>query len=279
MEVPQHPPFLQLPTKYFSSLRKYSEHCSPSLHIIVPFFISLLIPLHPSSNTILVIRSVPFQIDFTTSVECHIDDGSEARCESYKTSGTDNKQQCEFDVKFLFKLTNVGLSCQDIMAIRVDIGPLGREMIAINDVYNYTSRHLCVNETWLVPDRRSTVDLCNIEGKSWPIYIEIDEYFGKRANSTFNYKWKELGDQPTTSPTQYACQDCTLTGVISAGKFSNDALQTTTHTIINYYVSHFKHYYGHQPLVSNSGVMASSSSHSREFAILLPLITHTCKSR
>ena len=145
------------------------------------------------------------------SVECQIDDGSGTSCETFTTGSTPGKK-CKFDVKFLFKFTNAGLACLDITAVQVNLGPLDTEMI---DVYKYTDRNLCPNESLLVPDKRSSVDLCDEgRGSSWLIRVRIDEYFGKSMNIAYRYKWEP------PAPLPYTCQDCTLSGVVSAGKLN-----------------------------------------------------------
>ncbi len=145
------------------------------------------------------------------SVECQIDDGSGTRCETFN-SGSATGNKCKFDVKFLFKFKNVGLACLDITAVQVNLGPLDTEMI---EVYKYIDKDLCPNESLLVPDKRSSVNLCNEGGgSSWLIRVRIDEYFGQSKKIAYRYKWEP------PAPLPYKCEDCTLSGVISAGKLN-----------------------------------------------------------
>ncbi len=148
-------------------------------------------------------------------MECLIDGIS---CATYLESDFEGKK-CLVDLDFIFNFTNIGLACQDIMIIKVEIGPLGEKVIKFNDFYNHTERELCVNEEWMVQDKRLLVNVCEIEENSlWPIRTEIEEYFGQSANNSLSYKWEAV-TAPSVSPTEYLCQDCTLAGVISGGKF------------------------------------------------------------
>ena len=163
-------------------------------------------------------RSVPFLLELE-SVDCQVDDGIGISCETFLGGGVTGNQQCVIDVKFNYHFTNTGLGCHDIVSIRSELGPVGKQVINFADVYNYNQRQLCANEQWIIPDKRASVNLCNIEGSSWQLAIEVKENFGIVSNLTMEYSWRSVAS-PSASPTVDTCQSCTLTGVVSAGTYS-----------------------------------------------------------
>ena len=108
------------------------------------------------------------------------------------------------------------------------LGPFGKSLLIFDDIYSYTERQLCVNETWTVPDRRLNVNLCEASEQPWDIVIEVDEGRGQTSNSTFGYEWipyssskspsESPAAHPSVAPSIDTCVDCTLTGVVSGGK-------------------------------------------------------------
>ena len=132
---------------------------------------------------------MPFEI-MTDSISCEIDDGSGLSCDSFLVAATIT--DCTADIRFNYTFTNIGLGCVDVMAVRSQLGSLGTTLLRFNDVYSYRERELCNNEMWTVPDRRSSVNLCNaMLDESWCILLEVDELYGRRANATHEYEWPE----------------------------------------------------------------------------------------
>ena len=170
-------------------------------------------------------RVIPYELQIE-NVTCAIDDDLETDCLLFLENGPTSKSECTVDIKFTYQLTNIGLNCINIAKIRAKAGPLGNETLVFDDLYNYFERDLCQNETWAVPDRRSSVNLCEkLENSpsSWNIFLHIDEFYGKTANATSYFTWSfspslSPSSFPSLSPTIDTCTDCTLTSVISGGR-------------------------------------------------------------
>lgn len=165
-------------------------------------------------------RSVPFQLDFDPTITCVINDGSDLTCQDfiYQTSSL---EQCNADISFNFTFTNVGFACVDISSIHVSLGPVGEALLSFDDVYNYSERELCINETWTIPDQRSNVNLCEYSSSAWSVVFDIIEFRGQHINNTIVYEWIPFSSSfvsPSLAPTIDTCKDCTLTGVVSGGK-------------------------------------------------------------
>ena len=129
------------------------------------------------------------------------------------------------------------------MEITSTLGPLRDNLVDFSNIYNYQERQICPGENWTIPDTRSSIDLCRFTIIPWDILLEIDEFYGRMTNFTFEYEWfpiletnapvtppsgmpsitlsnlpsQEQSDQPTGSPTVDTCNDCTLSGFISGG--------------------------------------------------------------
>lgn len=153
-------------------------------------------------------------------------------CETY-LGGLSGNKQCVVDVKFLYNITNTGLGCHDIIAIRSDLGPVGKQDMYFADVYNYSQGQLCADEQWTIPDKRAVVDLCDVEGFPWQIGIEVEDIFGVTSNLTMEYEWASVAP-PSASPTADTCQSCTLTCVVSAGTYS--CIDSFSFSIIKIYI-------------------------------------------
>ncbi len=165
-------------------------------------------------------RSVPFKLDFESTLTCEIDDGSNIPCQDFLLQA-DSIKQCAANISFNFTFTNIGLACVDVGDIRVSLGPLGEALLSYDDVYTYSDRQLCVNETWTVPDRRFNVKLCEYSVNDWDIGIVIAESRGQSVSNQFIYKWIPYSSSfiaPSSAPSVDTCGDCTLTGIVSGGK-------------------------------------------------------------
>ena len=160
-------------------------------------------------------------------------------------------ENCEMDMEFNYTFTNVGQSCVSIEAIRAEVLPLGSQGLNLNDVYNYKEREICYGDSLTVPDRRFSVNLCEeLEYiDPWEILLYVDEFNSRTKNLTFEYEWEfsptsspqpsftasiepsmyqsihpsnepsiQTTPEPSAKPSQYNCQDCTLTGLISGSK-------------------------------------------------------------
>ena len=154
-----------------------------------------------------------------------IDDDFNTDCLLFLESNPTSTSQCTVDIVLTYNLTNTGLNCINIANIKADSGPLGSQVLEFDDVYSYQERDLCGNETWAVPDRRSSVDLCKDtkDETTWNILLDIDALYGNTTNATSNFTWSISPSvtpsiQPSMAPTINACLDCTLTGIISGGK-------------------------------------------------------------
>ena len=156
-------------------------------------------------------------------------------------------QKCDADIAFNFTFTNVGLACIEIVNIRVALGPEGSSLLRFDDIYGYNDRKLCFNETWVVPDRRSNVNLCEESVDPWEIIVEIYESSGQSFKETFEYELIPFTNMiapstmpsvrsPSTMPSVRAtstmpsvipsgapsidvCSDCTLISVIGGCEF------------------------------------------------------------
>ena len=146
--------------------------------------------------------------------------------------------QCTVDIVFNYTFTNVGLGCFDIVSVKSKLGPLDSEGVTVefDDVYSYRERQICVHETWTIPDRRSAVNLCN-ETKdfpTWDIALNVDEFNGRTTNLASSYNWTlyqspapsfipppsvSPSTYPSQSPSTDICTDCTLTSILSGGKY------------------------------------------------------------
>ncbi len=97
------------------------------------------------------------QIDYVTCSV--IDDGVETDCITFLESGPTTIRQCTVGIKLTYVFTNNGRNCINIANIKAEAGPLGTQALEFDDVYSYQERELCANETWVVPDRRSSINL------------------------------------------------------------------------------------------------------------------------
>lgn len=147
-------------------------------------------------------------------------------------SQASNVNSCNANVKFIFTFTNLGLSCNEIMKIKVALGPEGEQNIIFNDIYSYQERSICTNETWIVPDRRNSVDLCEESVDPWEIIVQVDNSRGQRNYHTYVYDWTLLSRRPSLppatrmpslipslSPSIDTCVNCSFTSIITASTF------------------------------------------------------------
>ena len=108
--------------------------------------------------------------------------------------------------------------------IRVSLGPIGDELLCFDDLYSYQERKLCAGDTWTIPDRGSSVNLCKIPDSEWDIFIEVKESRGQQKRQRYAFGWMPYAESavpypsPTEMPTVDMCQDCTLTGLVSGSK-------------------------------------------------------------
>ena len=162
-----------------------------------------------------------------------INDGSNMDCSDFVEQAP-SVQKCDADIFFNFTFTNVGLACIEIVNIRVALGPQGSSLLRFDDIYGYNDRKLCFNETWVVPDRRSNVNLCEESVDPWEINIEIYESSGQKFKEAFEYelipftkmmtpstmpsvqaKSTMPSVRPSGAPSIDVCSDCTLISIIS----------------------------------------------------------------
>jgi hypothetical protein len=94
---------------------------------------------------------------------CEIDDGSGTDCQGFLSRNEISvSYQCNgVDIKFNYTVTNVGIVCVNIVDIRTKLGRLGVKTLVFDDVYNYQDRQMCANKSWAIPDRRSSINLCD----------------------------------------------------------------------------------------------------------------------
>ena len=170
-------------------------------------------------------RSVPFVLGINEEITCVIDDGSGKSCQNF-VNEVDSIYECKADIAFTFSFTNRGFACVYISDIRVALGPFGDELLCYDDIYEYNFRWLCPGETWTVPDRRKKVNLCKESDNEWDISIEVKESRGQQNRRRYSFPWSPYTNlavpfpAPTASPTVDTCDDCTLTGLVSASKYS-----------------------------------------------------------
>ncbi len=184
-------------------------------------------------------RLLPFELELD-SVACEVDNGNSVTdCKDYAPySG-----QCIVDIEFNYTFTNIGLACVHIADVKADLASLGLRTVEFNDIYSYQERQMCALESWTIPDRRSSVNFCDLSKYAFDAVIDINESQGRMANLTFFYEWvrestlspaissqpssfPSLSNEPSLIPTNYpsmtptvdTCKDCTLTGIISGGK-------------------------------------------------------------
>ncbi len=182
-------------------------------------------------------RLLPFDLGIE-QVSCEIDDDSGITCEQFLRAAEDTNE-CVADVRFNYTFANIGLSCVDIVAIKAELGPLGKVNVAFEDVYSYSERIMCSGEFWTIPDKRESVDLCKDGVDTWDITIDVDEVLGRTENMTIVYDWSFSptmaptdGGQPVIAPSDYPsqapsldiCRECTLTGIVSGGMYSTELL-------------------------------------------------------
>jgi hypothetical protein len=166
---------------------------------------------------------------------CEIDDSSGTDCQDFLSrSEIPASRQCNgVDIKFNYTFTNIGIACVNIVDIRTKLGRLGVKTLVFDDVYSYQDRQICANESWTIPDRRSSINLCDLSDDPLDVLIDVNEYNGRMTNLTFVYDWavdekftfpfQELSNYPSLSthpsltPTMDTCEDCTLTGFVSGG--------------------------------------------------------------
>ncbi len=168
---------------------------------------------------------MPLVLDIDEEITCEIDDGSGTSCQDFINTVT-SINKCNVDIAFKFTFTNRGLACVHVSDILVSLGPIGDELLSFDDIYSYQERELCVGETWTVPDRRRKVKLCKESDTAWDIFIEVKESRGQQKRRRYTFGWiPYLGSSavpypsPTAVPTIDTCQDCTLTGLVSASKY------------------------------------------------------------
>ena len=64
---------------------------------------------------------------------------------------------------------------------------------------------MCSGEVWTIPDKRSSVDLCEISQEFDPldILVEVEDFNNRIENLTFAYKWTfspTISPQPSVAP-------------------------------------------------------------------------------
>ena len=157
-------------------------------------------------------------------VTCVVDDNLETDCISFIESGI-STDQCTVDIKFTYIFQNTGPNCINIASIKAELGPLGTKLLEFSDVYGYLERNICTDDIWTIPDRRSSVNLCeqSYTAPTWDISIDVDDFNGRTTNMESNYTWSISPStapsiQPSMAPTIDTCMNCTLTGIVSGGK-------------------------------------------------------------
>lgn len=183
-------------------------------------------------------RSIPPQFTFN-NISCEINDGTGMSCENF-ISQAPSVEKCFADIKFNFDFTNVGLACVNITDIRVVLGPEGRSLLSFDSIHPYHQRQFCVNESWVIPDKRSNVNLCEESVDPWEISIEVFEsrdqsvyhevlfeliplFNSDNSNTPVSTAYEAPSYRPSTavsqSPSIDTCRGCTLTSLVSFCKY------------------------------------------------------------
>ena len=155
-------------------------------------------------------RILPFDL-MEDEITCEIDNGSGSDCRvffSNLTSSYSNytSENCTVDLKFNYTFTNVGLACVSIATVSANIAPLGTQQLDFNDIYSFQEREICNGEAWTVPDKRTSVDLCEVSQEldpSWDIVVDIEDFNRRIENITFAYRWNvspTMSPQPSIAP-------------------------------------------------------------------------------
>ena len=129
-------------------------------------------------------------------------------------------------IRFNHTFQNTGINCIEIMNIKAELGPLGAKLLEFEDVYSYLDRDICPGDIWTVPDRRSAVNLCeqSYTTPMWDIILDVDDLGGGTTNMVSNFTWSISPSmapsiQPSLAPSIDRCTNCTLTAIVSGGKF------------------------------------------------------------
>jgi hypothetical protein len=79
------------------------------------------------------------------------------------------------------------------MSITAQLGPLQIQALDFSDIYSFRDRSICNGDTWTVPDRRLSINLCEMTAKPtyhhWSIAINVEEYNGRRKVLKTKYDW------------------------------------------------------------------------------------------
>lgn len=186
---------------------------------------------------------LPIELGFD-SVMCVVNDENSTDCMTYYRTITAS-EPCVVDLHLNYTFTNTGLPCVNVAGIKSYVGPLGESLLNFNDIYNYQERELCSGENWTVPETKFAINVCDIFDASWDVMLDIDFFDGRSGNITSMLEWQiapsaypSMSSSPSSSPSIHpsmlpsldptlspssapsidACNDCTLTGLISASK-------------------------------------------------------------
>jgi len=134
-------------------------------------------------------------------ISCQIDDNSGRGCNAYLRSIT-KQSQCVVDIKFGYAIINEGPACVEIKDVKATLGPYPMSMLAFDDVIRCGNRMLCQNNTWNIPQRKRSVNICtgSQSPNPWLIDVKVTDTKSRSKSLTDQFIWAIINQPIPTTP-------------------------------------------------------------------------------
>ena len=124
-------------------------------------------------------------------------------CNSYAKQ-LDKPADCVVDLKFKYTVVKTSLGCVDIKMASGLAGPLGTATLAFEDYIECAEREMCRGDSWTIPDRRSSVNICELAvlpNNPWDLKLTVEDTRDRSISFPSVYKWDEFKIPIAPTPT------------------------------------------------------------------------------